>query len=230
MLIAEDLLLLLTDDTTGKLRKPEVQVELALAGANLIELTLMNKVELAWDGHQNANGRVMVRDPVPTGDDILDAALESLVAEDRKKPQAAVKTLAKNVREKLYERLAASGVLRSEHAKTLGLFPRHTWPAEDAHHEEEVRRSLTDALVRGATPDARTAALIALLHALRCEHEVVHFREYGMSKGDLRARSADIAAGSWASEAVRRTIDAMLAAVVAANAAAVSTVVLPGAR
>lgn len=230
MLIAEDLLLLLTDDGTGKLRMPAVQVDFALAGANLIELTLMNRVELAWDGATDKSGRVVVRDPAPTGDDVLDAALEALIADDRKKPQAAVKKLAKNARERLYERLAARGALRSERARMLGLFPRHTWPAEDARHEAEVRRSITDTLVRGTPPDTHTAALIALLHALRCEQEVVDFRQHGMSKGDLRARAAEIAIGNWAAEAVRKTIDAMLAAVVAANAAAVSTVVLPGAR
>lgn len=230
MLIAEDLLLLLTDDGTGKLRMPAVQVEFALAGANLIELTLMDRVELAWDGHRDKSGRILVRDSAPTGDDVLDAALESLVAADRTKPQAAVKKLAKHLPERLHERLAATGALRSERARILGLFPRHTWPAVDAHHETEVRRSITDALVRGAPPDAHTAALIALLHALRCEQEVVDFRQYGMSKDDVRARAAEIATGNWAAEAVRKTIDAMLAALVAANTAAVSTVVLPGAR
>jgi hypothetical protein len=230
MLIAEDLLLLLTDDGTGKLRIPAIQVDFALAGANLIELTLMNKVELAWDGRQGKGGRVVVRDAASTGDDVLDAALETLVAHGRRKPQAAVKKLAKNARERLYERLAASGALRSERARMLGLFPRHTWPAVDAHHEAEVRRSITEALVRGAPPDAHTAALIALLHALRCEQKVVDFRQYGMSKADLRARAAEIATGNWAAEAVRKTINAMLAAAVAASAAAGSTVVLPGAR
>ena len=43
MLIAEDLLLLLTDDTSGS--TPAVAVEILLAGANLVELALIGRVD-----------------------------------------------------------------------------------------------------------------------------------------------------------------------------------------
>jgi hypothetical protein len=65
----------------------------------------------------------------------------------------------------------------------------------------------------------RTAALIALLHALRCEHKIVDPRQYGLSKRELTARAGEIAKGNWASEAVRKAIEEMTAAVVAATAA-----------
>ncbi len=41
MLIAEDLLLLLTDDASGRLAVPPAQADAALGGANLVELALM---------------------------------------------------------------------------------------------------------------------------------------------------------------------------------------------
>ena len=50
MLLAEDLLLLVTDDTSGKLSALAAQVDAGLGGANLIELTLMNKVDLSGRG------------------------------------------------------------------------------------------------------------------------------------------------------------------------------------
>jgi hypothetical protein len=80
-----------------------------------------------------------------------------------------------------------------------------------------------DALVQQVAPDARTAALIALVHALRCEHKIVDPRQYGLSKRELRARAEQIAKGNWASEAVRKAIDEMIAAVVAATSAAAAT-------
>jgi Golgi phosphoprotein 3 (GPP34) len=83
-----------------------------------------------------------------------------------------------------------------------------------------VRRLVTQALVQTAAPDERTAALIALLHALKCEHKVVDPRAYQLSRRQLRARADQIAQGSWASEAVRKAIDEMIAAVAAASAAA----------
>ena len=44
MLIASDLLLLLTDDRTGKLRVPSNQIDIALGGALLIELAIALRV------------------------------------------------------------------------------------------------------------------------------------------------------------------------------------------
>src|SRR5215468_7684165 len=47
MLLAEDLLLLVTDDTSGQLSAPAAQVDAGLGGANLVELVMMNKVDLS---------------------------------------------------------------------------------------------------------------------------------------------------------------------------------------
>jgi hypothetical protein len=94
------------------------------------------------------------------------------------------------------------------------------WPAQDPSHEAEMRQLVTQALVQPGTPDERTAALIGLLHALKCEHKVVDPRPYQLSRRQLRARAAEIAQGNWASEAVRKAIDEMMAAVAAASAAA----------
>jgi hypothetical protein len=102
----------------------------------------------------------------------------------------------------------------------LGIFPTRTWPVQDSSHEAEVRRLVTQALVQPVTPDERTAALISLLHALRCEHKVVDPRLYQLSRRQLRTRAAEVAQGNWASEAVRKAIDEMMAAVAAASAAA----------
>ncbi len=50
MLLAEDLLLLLTDDDTGKLAASRTEVDLALGGALLVELALMDRVDVAGAG------------------------------------------------------------------------------------------------------------------------------------------------------------------------------------
>ncbi len=176
MLLAEDLLLLVTDDGSGQLTVPAAQVDSGLGGANLVELALMNKVDLSVEGEDGRPGRVVVRDPSPAGDDVLDAALAILAANQGKKPSAVIRPLSKNLRQALYERLAAAGVIRAERGKILGIFPTHTWPAQDASHEAQVRELLTPALVHQTAPDTRTAALIALLHALRCEHKIIESR------------------------------------------------------
>ena len=90
-----------------------------------------------------------------------------------------------------------------------------------------MRRLMAQALVQQEAPDTRTAALIALAHAVRCVDKIVDPRQHGLSRRELRARAAEIAKGNWASEAVRKAIEEMMAAVMIAITAAATT---PGSR
>ena len=207
----------------GGWRRPGAQVDAGLGGANLVELTLLGKVDVSGEQDQGRRERIIVRDPSPPGDDVLDAALRILVERQGSKPSAVVRPLGKNLRPVLYQRLVAGGVLRTGQGRALGIFPTRTWLAQDPSHEAEVRQRVTQALVQTAAPDERTAALIALLHALRCEHKVVDPRRYQLSRRQLRARAAEIAQGNWASEAVRKAIDEVIAAVAAVAAASAAT-------
>ena len=208
MLLAEDLLLLLTDDATGKLLLPAEQVDIALGGANLLELTLLERVSLDDGKH------VVVFDPSSTGDLILDGALGVIGARQGRKPKAVVEPLGENLRTTLYVRLVAEGVLRAEERKVLGIFPVHRWPAARAEHEERMRAQLTQVLVQGTTPDSRTAALVSLLHALKTEHRIVDPKEHGLTRKELQTRAEEVSPGGWASEAVREAIEAVMAAVI----------------
>ena len=210
MLLAEDLLLLLTDDETGRLLVSGQYVDVALAGAQLVQLSLDRRVDL------DERKRLVVLDPSPTGDPLLDGALAVVAQRAGKKPSAVLGALGKGLRGQLYARLAAAGVLRSEPGKVLGLFPRTSWPTASAEHETAVRRGLEGLLVHGLTPDPRSAALVALLHALRSTHKVVDPKEHDLKRRELDRRAKEIAEGSWGSTAVREAIDAMLAAVLAA--------------
>jgi hypothetical protein len=206
MLLAEDLLLLLTDDETGKLVVSGSEVDVALGGAQLLDLSLTGHVGVE-------DKRLVVLDSSGTGDELLDQALETVRGRAGKKPSSVVSPLGEKLRGRLYERLAASGVLRAEHGKVLGLFPTTKWPTSSADHEAAVRRALTSALVQGTTPEPREGALVALLHAVRSTHKVVDPDEHGVRRRDLDRRAKEIAEGDWASRAVREAIDAMLAMV-----------------
>lgn len=159
MLIAEDLLLLLTDDRTGRLAGSGTEVDVALGGALLVELTMEGRVEVTEDGGMLRRNRVTVRDAAPTGDEVLDEALARRV-------------------------------------------------------------QVVTALRNGLASDERTATLVSLLHALRKVHKAVEPASVGMSRRDLAAGAKRIAEGEWASQAVRRAIDNINAAVVAATATA----------
>ena len=214
MLLAEDLLLLVTDDASGRLSAPAEQVDAGLGGANLVELTLRNKVDLSGEQDPGKRGRIIVRDPSPAGDAVLDAALEILIARQGRRPSAVIGPLSKNLRGTLYQRLADRGVVRAERGRIFGVFPVRRWPAQDASDEAEVRRLMTQALVQHEAPDTRTAALIALVHAVGCVDKIVDARQHGLSKRQLRARAKKISEGNWASAAVRKAIEDMMAAVI----------------
>ncbi|MEV0789063.1 GPP34 family phosphoprotein [Kribbella sp. NPDC050459] len=210
MLIAEDLLLLLYDDETGKPLTGSPGLDYALAGAVLIELTLSQKLDITVDGKA---GRLHVLDGAPTGDPILDERLAYVVKRPGKKPKDQIGALSKRLRNQLLARLAERGVLEQDQGRVLGVFPVTRWPAKDARQEQDVRAKLESVLKVGTTPDERTAALIALLSALNVVPKVV---TDAVDKKALKKRAKEIADSDWAAAAVKKAVTEMQAAVTTA--------------
>jgi Golgi phosphoprotein 3 (GPP34) len=92
VLLAEDLLLLLlpTDDIRGRFSTSGDVVDIMLEGATLVELALMGRVEISREVKPVRFGRIhwddrkvdllIVGDSSPTGDAVLDAALQDVIA------------------------------------------------------------------------------------------------------------------------------------------------------
>jgi hypothetical protein len=112
--------------------------------------------------------------------------------------------------------------VRSEDRRVLGVFPTRRWPANDAAHESAVREALSTSLRLGATTEPRTGALVSLLVALDAVHKVVPPDSVGLTKKELKGNARRIAEGAWAAKAVRKAIESMNAAVVAATTSAVA--------
>jgi hypothetical protein len=220
MLIAEDLLLLLTRDDTGQAVAGSQALSFGLAGGLLVELALAGRVDIAAAGERVKQGRVVIRDASPTGDELLDEALAVLAQREGKRPQQVIGTLQKGLRDKLYAGLADRGLVRRESRKVLGLFPHTSWPAADVAHEQQVRQAITSALASDLTADPRTSALIGLLSAMNAVTTVVDPTTVGASKRDLKRRAHTVAEQSWAPMAVRKAIQAAQAATTAAVAGA----------
>jgi hypothetical protein len=213
MLIAEDLALLLYDDVSGKPITGSPGLDYALAGAVLIELTLLGKVDIAEAGESVKAGRLKVLDTRPTGDAILDERLTLLASKPGARPKDLMRKLSSNLRYQVLARLAERGVLEQDKGKVLGLFPVTRWPAKDARHEAEVRTGLDNVLKLGTQPDERTAALIALLSALNTVPKVV---TGVVDKKALKQRAKEISESEWAATAVRKAVQEVQAAVTAA--------------
>ncbi|MCS7483439.1 GPP34 family phosphoprotein [Umezawaea endophytica] len=202
--LAEDLLLLLLDDDSGRLITDGTSTDRVLAGAVLVDLVNAGRVA-------EENGKLHVMDTAALDEPVLEAGLARLVEKAPAKPQRAVEVLAKHVRETVLEALAGRGLIRQDKDKVLGLFPRKTWPAVDSAHEDSVRAELTAALVGGERPGERAGALISLLHAIGGVPKVVEG-----DKKALKARAAEISDGDWAGVAVKKAVQAVQAAVTAA--------------
>jgi hypothetical protein len=217
-LIAEDLLLLLLDDASGKLTGTSYP-QPALGGALLIELALVEAVVV--EEKKGLWTSAKVRPTAAAPEDAVLRAGYDLVAEKERGAQDLVDRLGKGLKEQLADRLVERGVLERREDKVLGMFPRTRWPAADRTHEEQVRRSLTAVLVSGAEPDQRTAALVAVLSAIDKAHKVVDHQ--GMSSRDVRKRAKQISEGAWAAKAVRDAISASTAAIAAVAASTAAT-------
>jgi hypothetical protein len=218
-LVAEDLLLLLLDDESGKVAG-SATAGLALGGAVLAELALLGAVAVEERTSRFRSPKVRVTGPVPE-DRVLADALD-VVAEKERTAQDLVSRLGKHLVTTLGDRMADRGVLERRETRMLGMLPRTRWPAVDLTHEAEVRRALTSVLVQGTTPDARTGALIAVLAAVDRAHKVVDHD--GMSRRAVKKRAKEVTEGAWAAtgvrDAIRATHAAVLAAVTAAEAGA----------
>ncbi|MDT0202763.1 GPP34 family phosphoprotein [Nocardioides sp. AE5] len=210
MLLAEDLLLLLLDDETGKL--DATWIDPLLGGAMLTELAAGELLEVRKGGTWSRAKVHVLPGATPPGDPLLTGAL-GVVAERERTAQDLVNRLGKGLKDALLARLAERGIIRLEEGRFLGIFPTKRWPTVDSSHEDEVRRHLAAALLHGVTPTQHTAALVSLLHAADRAHKVLD--NQGLPARQVKARAKEIAEGDWAAKAVRDAISAAQAATTA---------------
>ncbi|MFY0409004.1 GOLPH3/VPS74 family protein [Solicola sp. PLA-1-18] len=221
MLIAEDLLLLLTDDETGKVASM-APVDTGIGGALLVDLARAGRVTFSGKPKKPV---VHVVDEAPPGHPVLDEALRRLAEKTDEKAEAAVDRIGRKASVGLYETLAARGVVRREAGKVLGLFPTTTWPAVDSAAEREVREELHAALVQGATPTERAAALASLLLALDQLGLVVERPD----RKEAKRRAKQIAEGDAVGDGVQAAVQAaQTAAILAISVASTVTVASSG--
>ena len=221
-LIAEDLLLLLLEDDKGTMTASSY-TQAILGGGLLIELALTEAVQVGDKEGFWHTAKVRVRPGVTPSEQVLADAL-SLVAVKERTAQDVVNRLGKGIKETLIARLEQRGILQRRDGRILGLFPHTTWPSADSTHELAVRRAIEASLLQGVTPDERTGALIALLHAIGQAHKVIDLQ--GARARDVKARAKEISEGAWAAKAVKDAIAASVAATSAAVTAATSAAVI----
>ena len=219
-LIAEDLLLLLLDDAKGTLAASD-KIQPLLGGALLLELALAGRVGVAertsrWTLGQGRRRRA--RHPASRCSTRRWPGWPRSRGPPRTCQPARQGHPGRAARPPRRARASSSGAT----ARCSGCFPRTTWPARDARHEESVRALLQGALVQGAHARRRApSALVALLAAIDQRPQGRRPRAT-CRPGRSRPRAKEIADGAWAAKAVRDAVVAAQAAITAAVTASVA--------
>lgn len=209
--LPEEVLLIAYDDDTG--RNGAMNLEMGLAGAVLLDLTLRECIDLVDKRVRVLDGR-----PEPVGDVLLDEVLSELAADKPRRPQSLVSRLAHRMRGRVLDSLVRKRVLYHDQDRVLGLFPWNRYRPVDGVAERQLRSRLEAAVAAGRTDDPRTAALASLLPTLTLEKSALPDRKRSDAKRALKA----VGEGAWASDATRKAIEATQAAVMVAVTASIT--------
>ena len=161
---AEETLALLLDDKTGTfLPIGKYALEHALAGGVLLDLTFANRIDTDPE-------KLMIIDSSPTGNPILDRALERInQSSDSKNTAEWLEILSAEqgemLQEQVIESLIKRGVLERREEKFLWVFRSRRYPMIDGKVQQEARQRVVGVLFSGDIPDPRDIALICIADA-----------------------------------------------------------------
>lgn len=217
MVIADELLLLAIDETTGKNLAATTNLDAGLVAALLVELTLSERISIApAEAGWREKGRITVISTAPTDDPDLDSVLAKLEAKDGQKVKNLIspmtwKPVSSGLRDRRLAGLMQRGVLTEQRSAVWGI---RQHPTLDPVPRLEIRNRVRSALVDSLTPTERTVALIALLEATGILPKVFANED----KKALKARAKRLSEGDWAAKAVKDAIAEMTAVMVAVSA------------
>lgn len=198
--VPEEVLLIALDGRSGGGRL-RLGVDWAVAGAAVVELALTHRITI------DDSDVVTVADRTPTGVAHLDAALGAV------RGRAKVSKVLRRTRGKVcpltIDALVDRGIVTRR--RVLGVLPVHRYPATDHQAQVAIRRRLAEAVIGGATPDERTAALIGVLAAAKLWRKGVP----GGDRRQVKRRMTEIAESQSVPAAVRKALVRTRAAIAA---------------
>ena len=199
--IAEEVLLLVIDEESGKFRArlPAHSLRNAVSGALLMELALHNRIDT--DLHQ-----LMVIDPVPLGEPLLDRALARIVADGVPRPTAHwVGIFAEEydtLQPQLLSRLVQGGILERREGRLLRGFGSRRYPVLEGGPLRAVKRRMMEVLTSDVIPAPRDVVIICLADACALWRGLFHSRELPA----MQPRIAQVVRLDLIGQAVTRTI------------------------
>lgn len=156
--LGEDILLLALEQN-GTIAARD-KMHFALAGSELARLAALRRIGLA-------KGRIVVIDPTATGDFFLDRAFGEILA-SRRPPRTRgwINSRRDTLTQEYLSAMAASGLVRCETRRRLGVFQVQRWFVADFARADEVMTRLHTIALSSGPIDAAQAAFGGLLHAV----------------------------------------------------------------
>jgi hypothetical protein len=215
-------MLLLLDDEAG-IPAGAGTLYYVLGGAVLVELALRGRVEIDESGRSGpVDPTVLAVGDGPLGDPLLQSAHDT-IAERPRRVQTHLVTLGADLWKTIFDRLVERGLLRREKKRTLGVFRTTRLLPDDARHEAELREKVRAVLEDSTQPDARTAAIIALISANGALPAIRP--ALAPWSGPVYTRAKELENGHWGAAAVGTAVTRTAAAIAASTSVAVVTAV-----
>ncbi len=159
--LAEDIILLLLDDDSGKLASIDLMtLNYAMAGAVLMDLALRNKIDTDLES-------LIVADSTPTGLQMLDTYLDKISGENKENNTRYWLTELSNYGEDIVDSalnmLVEKKILKTEEKKILWVIGTRVYPMIDDKEEKEVKRRIVDLLMSDEIPTPQDVVLVSLM-------------------------------------------------------------------
>lgn len=162
--LAEELLLITLDDSSGKLfssAKP-FAIDIAIAASLIMELTLNGRIDTDSE-------KLFVISNAPTGNQILDDTLAEINAEKTSLPTSAwisrIGKKGESLNQLIIKSLVDRGVLKSVEKRLLWVFKTRVYPPASGIEEREVRARVMQLINSDEIPNPRDSLIVGLLQA-----------------------------------------------------------------
>lgn len=187
--LAEEILLIALDDDTGELLPMPVRaLDIALAGALLMELVFKDYVTITVEG-------VHIVNPSTSGDLMLDHALAHIPEPDDNQllpTELVLKEIAgpkNSLKNMLCEVLVEKNILRKEDEKHFfNLLTKSSYPMVDATHEYAARDHIRKVVLEDTrTPNSRDIVIVTLVSTCKLGKDVFTEEELEMARPRIEA-------------------------------------------
>lgn len=159
--LAEDILLLMLDDDSGKMTNADpLATRYALGGSILMGLAVRSKIKADAE-------KLTVVDKTETGIELLDKYLEKISNSENDESTLHWVNFLSNrsdeIQKEALNMLVEKRILKEEEKKILWVFETRRYPMIDDKEEKEVKKRIIDLLYNEDTPTPKDAVLISLV-------------------------------------------------------------------